>query len=337
MTKNTRIEAFAKLGEWMLDLDETSKSIVENAQYKNPWYTPSHIHSQFVALGSNLTSDTLNQWLAEYTAPETNKTVGLILAGNLPLVGFHDILCTLIMGFTAQIKVSSDDAGLTTLVLNKLKEIQPAFNEKIQLVEKLTHFDLIIATGSNNSSRYFEYYFGKKPHIIRKNRNSIAVISGNETTDELKALGNDIFDYFGLGCRSVSKVFIPKDYNMATFFEAMESFSTIKDHFKYNNNYDYNKSIYLINKDKHFDNGFLLLKEDKAISSPLAVVFYEEYETTKEVETTLNAEHENIQCVVSSLDLQISSPLFSFGQSQCPALDDYADNVNTLKFLSENH
>ena len=204
------------------------------------------------------------------------------------------------------------------------------------MVDKLTDFDLVIATGSNNTARYFEYYFGQKPNIIRKNRNSIAVINGKETKEQLAALGNDIFDYFGLGCRSVSKIFIPKDYNIGTFFEPIEDRSSIRDHFKYNNNYDYNKSIYLINRDKHFDNGFLLLKEDKNIASPLAVVFYEEYENIQEVENFIKDKKENIQCVVSEESLQIDSPLFGLGGSQTPALDDYADGVNTLDFLAAN-
>ena len=336
MTNNERIKAFAKLGEWMLGLDQDTVWRIESTQNRNPWYTKENILKQFQALGQNLNEEKLQAWTAPYTVNETNKVVGLVLAGNIPLVGFHDVLSTLILGFTAQIKLSSDDAGLSTLVLNKLIEIEPRFQQQIQIVERLANFDLVIATGSNNTARYFEYYFGKKPHIIRKNRNSIAVLTGNETSDQLSNIGDDIFDYFGLGCRSVSKLFIPKDYPIATFFEAIEQYSSIRDHYKYNNNYDYNKSIYLVNGDKHYDNGFLLLKKDENIASPLAVVFYQEYESLSEVDEYINSRQENIQCVTSIAPLNIETPLFSLGGSQCPALDDYADGINTLQFLADN-
>ncbi|HAL51521.1 MAG TPA: acyl-CoA reductase, partial [Sphingobacterium sp.] len=278
----------------------------------------------------------LNHWLAPYPDLNSTRIVGLILAGNIPLVGFHDMLSVLISGFRAKIKVSSDDAGLTSYVLRLLKQIDPSFTDAFEIVDKLKDFDLVIATGSNNSSRYFDYYFGTKPHIIRRNRNSVAIIGGQESPDQLESLGPDIFDYFGLGCRSVSKLFIPKDYPIAHFFEGIAAFNNVTEHFKYNNNYDYNKSIYLINGDKHFDNGFLLLKEDERTASPLAVVYYETYETLAEVENKLQLAQENIQCVVSEIALNVPSPVFRFGESQCPALDDFADGVNTLDFLFAN-
>jgi len=336
LTKIERIKALTKLGEWMKNLDENTLSFLHSLHYKNPWYTNDNVLKQFAVIGESLSQEKLTEWVSEYPAPDNTKIVGLVLAGNLPLVGFHDILSTLIMGFNAQIKTSSDDAGLTTYVLNKLIEIDSNFEHKINLVDKLQDFDLVIATGSNNSARYFEFYFGKKPNIIRKNRNSVAVISGNESPEELAELGKDIFDYFGLGCRSVSKLFIPKDYPISTFFEAIEKYNPIKEHFKYNNNYDYNKSIYLINGDKHFDNGFLLLKEDTNIASPLAVVFYEEYTSLDTLEKELNANKEHIQCIVSTSPLQVDIPVFALGQSQSPALADYADGVNTLEFLANN-
>jgi hypothetical protein len=336
LTKNDRIKAFAQLGEWMLHLDQNTLWRMESIQNRNPWYTKENILKQFQTLGSNLNEEKLQLWTAPYNVNETNKIVGLVLAGNIPLVGFHDLLSTLILGFTAQIKLSSDDADLSTIILNKLIEIEPRFQHQIQIVERLTNFDLVIATGSNNTARYFEYYFGKKPHIIRKNRNSIAVLIGEESNGQLSKLGDDIFDYFGLGCRSVSKLFIPKDYPIATFYEAIEQYSPIRDHYKYNNNYDYNKSIYLVNGDKHYDNGFLLLKKDENIASPLAVVFFQEYENLAEVEAYINARQESIQCVTSIAALDIQTPLFTLGGSQCPALDDYADGINTLQFLADN-
>lgn len=336
MTKQQRINAFVKLGELLKKQPEDLTQIIQLAQHKNPWYTPKNVERAIHAISSNLTEEKLNHWLRNYPDLESIKTVGLILAGNIPLVGFHDILCVLISGFKAKIKVSSDDAGLTTYVLNSLKQIEPAFEAAFEIVDKLKDFDLVIATGSNNTARYFDYYFGTKPHIIRRNRNSVAVITGQESPAEMEALGHDIFDYFGLGCRSVSKLFIPKDYAAAHFFEGIADFKDVSEHYKYNNNYDYNKSIYLINRDKHFDNGFLLLKQDQRTASPLSVVYYEEYNRLEDVENELNQQAENIQCVVTEVQLNIQSPVFHFGESQCPALDDYADGINTLDFLFAN-
>lgn len=336
MVKEKRIQAFHELGKFLASDDATIQALLASVSVKNAWYTPQFVKQQFEALASSLQVEKLTAWLKDYPEGESDKKVGLVLAGNLPLVGFHDILCVLITGFKAQIKTSSDDAGLTAFVLHKLMEIEPDFSKQIDLVDKLSDYDLVIATGSNNSARYFEHYFGKKPHIIRKNRNSVAVISGQESQDELTQLGHDIFDYFGLGCRSVSKVYIPADYDIHPFFEALESFSWIKDHLKYNNNYDFNKSIYLINKNAHFDNGFLLLKEDASLASPLAVVHFERYTDLIAVEQQLDAQEAEIQCVTSQLPLAIQVPLFPFGASQAPALDDYADRVNTLDFLRNN-
>src|SRR5690606_28586588 len=212
-------------------------------------------------------------------------------------------------------KVSSDDAGLTTFILNELIRIEPKFKNKINFVERLSNYDLIIATGSNNSARYFEYYFGKKPNIIRKNRNSLAVLSGQETKSDLINLGHDIFDYFGLGCRSVSQVFIPEKYDVSTLYEGLEEFQLIINHFKYSNNYDFNKSVYLINKNIHFDNGFLLLKEDPSLSSPLSVVHFQRYNDLKEVEDYLIANQNEIQCVTSEMELKTTIPTFPLGAS----------------------
>ncbi len=336
MTKQQRINAFVKLGELLEKQPEDLTQIIHLAQHKNPWYTLKNVEKAIHAISSNLTEEKLNHWLLNYPDLESTKTVGLILAGNIPLVGFHDILCVLISGFKAKIKVSSDDAGLTTYVLDRLKQIESAFESTFEIVDKLKDFDLVIATGSNNTARYFDYYFGSKPHIIRRNRNSVAIITGQESRAQLQALGHDIFDYFGLGCRSVSKLFIPKGYAVSHFFEGIADFNNITEHFKYTNNYDYNKSIYLINGDKHFDNGFLLLKQDQRTASPLSVVYYEEYDSLADVENELNQQAENIQCVVAEVQLNIQSALFHFGESQCPALDDYADGINTLDFLFAN-
>lgn len=336
MTQDTRIKALARLGNWMSNLNENDLSFIQQLHPKNPWYTSDNVLRQFAVLGNSLQEQQLTSWVKNYNTSESQKNVGLILAGNIPLVGFHDILSTIIMGFNAKIKVSSDDAGLTEYVLAKLIDLAPNFQEKIEFVEKLTDYDLVIATGSNNSSRYFEYYFGKKPHIIRKSRNAIAILDGEETKEELTDLGSDIFNYYGLGCRSVSKIYIPKNYPIKQLFESLEQYNEVKNNFKYNNNYDYNKSIYLINREKHYDNGFLLLKEDHKIASPLSVVFYEEYDQIENVLQHLTEIKEEIQCLVSSKELPIDIPVVHFGQSQFPKLDDYADNINTLDFLDKN-
>lgn len=335
MTQNKRIDAFVALGDFLRSMPQPLIDIIEKAATKNPWYTVENSKRQLAAISQNLTTDKLNAWLGEHEMADNSKKVGLILAGNIPLVGFHDILSVLIAGFVAQIKVSSDDAGLTPFILSSLISLEPAFKAKIELVERLQNFDLIIATGSDNSSRYFDYYFGKKPNIIRKNRNSVAILTGEESSSELLALGHDIFDYFGLGCRSVSKVYFPVGYDIARFFEGIEPHHEISNHYKFANNYDYNKSIYLINGDKHFDNGFLLAKQDERYTSPLAVVFYEEYSALNDLVAELEANKEKIQCIVTEATISSAIPTFPLGQGQSPALTDYADGVDTLAFLRQ--
>jgi len=333
LTKKQRIEAFAALGIFLQSGTHRLDEVLHAAAIKNPWYTVPNTQKQIAALAKNLEEDMLTDWLASYPDLNSDKSVGLILAGNIPLVGFQDILAVLISGFSAKIKLSSDDAGLTPFVINELLRIEPRFSSKIEVIDRLTDYDLIIATGSDNSSRYFEHYFGSKPHIIRKNRNSVAILTGEESTEELHNLGYDIFDYFGLGCRSVSKVFIPEGFQLTQFFEAIAPFEHVCDHYKYSNNYDYNKSIYLINGDKHFDNGFLLLKEDSRIASPLAVLFYETYCNLHDVKQSLQNQADKIQCIVSNGTIESTIPTFSLGGSQCPSLTDYADGVNVPAFL----
>ncbi|KGE12915.1 acyl-CoA reductase [Sphingobacterium deserti] len=333
MTKKQRIGAFAALGNFLQSETQRLEEVLHAAAIKNPWYTLPNSRKQITALASNLKEDALTEWLASYPDLNSDKSVGLILAGNIPLVGFQDILAVLISGFSAKIKLSSDDAGLTPFIIDELLRIEPRFASKIEVIDRLTDYDLIIATGSDNSSRYFEHYFGKKPHIIRKNRNAVAILTGTESKEELQRLGYDIFDYFGLGCRSVSKIFIPEGFQLSQFFEAIEPFEHVRDHFKYGNNYDYNKSIYLINGDKHFDNGFLLVKEDSRIASPLAVLFYETYRNLHDVEQALQEQADKIQCIVSNGTIESNIPTFSLGGSQCPALTDYADGVDVLEFL----
>ena len=332
LTSKQRIMAFLQLGHILQNPDEQLSSLIDSAKQYNAWFTPQSTAMAINAISEMLNQPDLDKWIdANTDEPVKMNAIGLILAGNIPLVGFHDILCVLASGNKALIKLSSQDKQLIPYILSKLSEIEPRFTEQFEFIERLKDFDAVIATGSNNTSRYFEYYFSKVPHIIRKNRNSIAVLNGNENREELKSLGQDIFDYFGLGCRNVSKIYVPKGYNFNAFFESIEEFKSVADHHKYNNNYDYNKSIFLVNMDKHLDNGFLLLKEDKQMASPLAVVYYQEYESIQEAERELLDNKEGIQCIVSRSDLSMN--VLPFGQSQRPGLWDYADGVDTMGFL----
>ena len=328
------IAAFSVLGEQLLNPGEQLSVIIDSEKQYNPWFTPENVLKAIHATGKMLNSSDLNNWLANYDVIDKSaKRVGLILAGNLPLVGFHDVLCVLVSGNFALIKASSQDARLIKHILEMLCAIEPAFAGRYKFVDRLENFDAVIATGSNNTSRYFDYYFGKVPNIIRKNRNSVAILTGDETAAQLHALGHDIFDYYGLGCRNVSKIFVPEGYNFNFFFESIEDFNPIIHHHKYNNNYGYNKSIFLVNSDKHFDNGFLLLKQDERLASPLAVLFYDFYNTMPTLQKQLEVMSENIQCMVTGAAFSSKNQVIKFGESQQPALWDYADNVDTMAFL----
>ncbi|MCJ8209874.1 acyl-CoA reductase [Mucilaginibacter sp. RS28] len=333
--KNHLIEIFTSLGRQLAEPDETLSAVIRNESFHNAWFTPENVKHSVRAIGHMLNTEDLQKWLSNYkTGASYPKRVGLILAGNIPMVGFHDILCVLATGNIALIKLSSQDSRLIRHVMQMLIEIEPELKNQIIFTDRLQDFDAIIATGSNNTSRYFDYYFGKVPNIIRKNRNSIGVLSGYETDAELNLLGHDIFDYYGLGCRNVSSLLVPEGYDFTKFFEAIESFHPIINHHKYHNNYDYNKAIYLVNKQHHLDNGFLLLKQDEKLASQLAVLFYQTYATLDEAVNKLNAHAEEIQCVVTQMQLDVKSQLVGFGQSQAPKLWDYADGVDTMQFLS---
>lgn len=335
LTSNQRIIAFEALSHILVQPNEQLSALISAAHQYNAWFTPQSAQMAVRAIAGMLNKRDLEKWLQNESGnAELNmRSIGLILAGNIPIVGFHDILCVLASGHKALIKLSSQDQKFIPYILEKLIEIEPAFERQISFIDRLKDFDAVIATGSNNTSRYFDYYFSKVPHIIRKNRNSVAVLNGRESREDLKALGHDIFDYFGLGCRNVSKIYVPKGYDFRTFFESIEEFKAVADHHKYNNNYDYNKSIFLVNLDKHLDNGFLLLKEDSRFVSPLAVLYYEEYQSLEEVGLELIKNEDLIQAIVSNSELPLST--LPFGQSQCPGLFDYADGVDTMKFLRE--
>ncbi len=305
---------------------------INKAAHLNNWFTKDQLVFTFKSWSDALHKENIDNWTKAYDfSREPLKTVGLILAGNVPLVGFHDIISVLMSGNKAQIKLSSNDQNLIPFLLRYLVRIEPRFADRIQITkDPLQDFDAVIATGSNNTSRYFEYYFSKVPHIIRKNRHSVAVLNGNESPEDLKALGEDIFRYYGLGCRNVSKIMVPHHYNFTPFFEAIFAFSDVIHYEKYAHNYDYNKAVFLMSNYQILDNGFLTIREDKSYASPISSVFYEYYDKLQEVETRLQTDQDKIQCIVSNGLIPHSIP---FGTTQMPQLWDYADHVDTIDFL----
>jgi len=337
------IDAFVKLGKYLTEFcqdcsqknpktDPGLKEVVARAGHHNGWFTEENILFSMEQWGNILSRPHINDWLSQYSfkSGENTKKVGVVMAGNIPLVGFHDFLCVLLSGNSILIKQSSNDKVLLPFLSDYLMEQEPSLADKIEFVdEKLENFDAVIATGSNNTSRYFEYYFGKKPNIIRKNRNSVAVLTGDETEEELEALGEDIFRYYGLGCRNVSKIFVPKGYNFDRLFQALYTYKDIIHQHKYANNYDYNKAVYLMSEFKILDNGFLILKEDQSLSSPISALFYSFYDDEASLELDLRRMEKQIQCVVSKKEGDIN-----FGQTQKPSLNDYADGIDTMEFLS---
>lgn len=305
---------------------------IETSVLHNAWFTRENVIFCIENWANALTENNLKKWLSKYNFTEKEpKTVALIMAGNIPLVGFHDFMCVLLSENKVLVKLSSNDKLLLPIVAQYLIAINPDFENYIAFSEeKLNNFNAVIATGSNNTARYFEYYFGNKPNIIRKNRNSVAVLTGNESKEMLEKLADDIFIYFGLGCRNVSKLFVPTGYNFDLFFNAIFNYKHLLEYQKYANNYDYNKAVFLMSLFPILDNGFITLKEDSGYSSPIASVFYEYYNDSNEVKIRLENDKEHIQCIVSNNIIENS---VAFGHTQKPNLWDYADNVDTMAFL----
>ncbi|MBZ0326216.1 MAG: acyl-CoA reductase [Altibacter sp.] len=340
-----RINAFTELGRFLgqfgLEHIKKQEGILQNdnffegmlqlldtAEHYNGWFTKKNVQFACKSWYEALSEKNMHRWVSQYTFSETKpKTVAIIMAGNVPLVGFHDFLSVLLTGNKVLVKLSSSDTQLLPFLANYLVAIEPAFKEAISFSEeKLVNFDAVIATGSNNTARYFDYYFGKYPHIIRKNRNSVAILTGSETSEQLEALANDVFRYFGLGCRNVSKIFVPQGYHFDAFFNGMYAWKEIINNNKYINNYDYNKAVYLMSNLDLLDNEFMLLKQDEAYASPIAVLFYEYYRDIETLTEKLRADSDQIQCIVSEDHIQ-------FGAAQSPQLWDYADGVDTVAFL----
>ncbi len=354
MTVNQRIDAFCALGGFLKQFSKENnalkqdslndffysdfKNLITQLPQYNPWFTENNVRLAITAIADCLNKSQLATFVNTYeqniTQDDHPQRVAVIMAGNIPLVGFHDFLCVLLSGNIFMGKLSSDDKYLLPFLSKILNHINPEFNSYIEFTEgQLKNMDAVIATGSNNTSRYFDYYFSKYPSIIRKNRNSVAVLTGNETTEELKNLGQDIFQYFGLGCRNVSKIFIPRGFKFDLFFESIIDFQDIINNNKYCNNYDYNRTIYLMsNEPGLLDNNFLILKESSAYASPIGVLFYEFYDDLASLNKKLVLDNGAMQCIVSSSS-EIQNSV-KFGQTQCPSLEDYADGIDTMQFLT---
>lgn len=330
--KQQNINNLVRLGE-LLSKTEQFNDIFEKAEQQNSWFTRANVIFAFKSWSDALSENNVKQWLSQYQLPQTTspKKILIIMAGNLPLVGLHDLLCVLVTGHKAIVKLSSNDCVLLPYLITQMKTFAPEWTEAVTFTDdKVTEYDAVIATGSNNTARYFEYYFGKKPHIIRKNRHSVAVLTGKETPEELFALGKDIFLYYGLGCRSISKLFVPKGYDFNLLFQAIYPYKDIIQEQKYANNYDYNKAVYLMSLFQLLENGFLLLKEDEHYGSPIATLFYEYYTDVASLKEKLTTDAEKIQCVVAH---NFTTEEVAFGETQIPQLWDYADGVDTLNFL----
>lgn len=346
MNLSQRINAIEQLGLELLNIsnDCPSKSL-QNAQNLhqlinelfcvNNWFTPNNVRFSIQTFGLSLKKENLEKWIKRYHFEEEKqpKTIGVVMAGNIPLAGFHDVLSVLISGNKILAKVSSSEGKLTKTISDLLIEIEPRFAENISFSDTLMkNCDAYIATGSNNTARYFEQYFKKYPHIIRHHRNAVAVLNGKESENEIEGLANDMFQYYGLGCRNVSKLLVPKGFDIESFAHRFDSWNTLNENAKYFHNYIYNKTIFLVNQEHFSDNGFLLLKNDQKWASPIAVVYYEEYENLENVHQLLLENQNNLQCVVSNYkEIKNAIP---FGKAQQPELWDYADNVDTIEFLN---
>lgn len=341
MERVDRIDAFARFGNHLVAYLEGTPSAVasrideaiEKSYQQNNWFTPVYSRKALEGIAQMLECEILTSWMMRYPLGKSSKKVACVMAGNIPLVGFHDMCCVLLAGHTFIGKLSSKDAELLPVLTDILCEINPEFQKQILFVNSLqgVDYDAVIATGSSNSARYFEQYFGGKPHIIRKGRSSIAILTGNETVQELEGLADDLFLYFGLGCRNVSKIYIPKGFDVRLLFPHFEKYAELHNHHKWMNNYDYNRSIMLVNQDNFYDTGFALFVENAPLLSPITVIHYEKYQSEDEISNIFHLFEDNLQCVVSKLRGQMFVPL---GKAQYPRIDDYADGVDTMKFLT---
>ena len=323
-----RVELLVKLGEYMLSNDEAWQEAKYRASVTNSWFLPEFIDLAAGNIATHfLQRGKLEDWLGKYDIPkgdQSSKSVGIVMAGNLPMVGFHDMLCVFVSGHCARIKLSSKDDVLIRHLAGKLVAWETGVSERIRFDTMLKGCDAYIATGSNNTSRYFDYYFAKYPHIIRRNRTSIAILTGREDPGDLEKLAEDVYQFFGLGCRNVTKLMVPEGYDFIPLLDAFSKYHYLADHNKYKNNYDYNLALYIMNKQYYMTNGSILLIESPSLFSPISQLNYEFYNDPGKLPDKMEAE--SIQCVVGS-------NFVPFGQAQVPPLADYADGVDTLNFL----
>ncbi len=334
MSLQKRISSFSELGRRINNLsDDEFSSLAEQVENNNNWFTPEQTKSALNGISRFLDEHTLKNWLQPYDIPDDvqAQSVGLLMAGNIPAVGFHDFMCVLLSGHEVHAKSSSSDQILIKWLATELTSIDPNLGSKIRFEEMLKGKDAYIATGSDNSARYFEYYFGKYPHIIRKNRTSVGILDGKENAADFQRLGHDIFQYFGLGCRNVSKLYLQNVDQLQDFLHAIEGFHFLTSHHKYLNNYDYNKSIYLVNGEPHLDNGFLLVKKSDLLVSPISVLYFETFTDQEDLQQKLQNQESKIQCIVSREGWYPGS--VRFGKSQLPEVSDYADHTDTMSFL----
>jgi len=346
MTLKQRQEAFVQLGLFInrhfsqnylpkeAKFHEDLNRIISIAFSYNGWFTAEETNRALQGIALMLEENQLAEFVKGVREPQTPKTVAVIMAGNIPAVGFHDMLCVLLSGHRILIKVSGDDPALIPFLAGMLIYYAPDFAPRINFSEaKLKDFDAVIATGSNNSSRHFEYYFGKYPHIIRKNRSSVAILNGSESTEELQELGKDIFHYYGLGCRNASKLYVPQGYNFNGFFEAIYPFGYVSENKKYYNNHEYHRAIYLLEAIPFLDNNFLMIRENTDLHAPTSVLYYEYYTDETGLVEKIKSQEENLQCILSNFEIQGLKTL-KLGTSQQPGIFDFADQVNTLDFLN---
>lgn len=330
MTLQTRIQILLRLREFFLASSDAWLECQERAYRENPWFIPEFITLSIQNIADKFLSEkALIEWINHYSIPETNsnpKNIGLVMAGNIPLVGFHDLLCCFISGHKTTIKPSSKDTVLIKFIIAEMTNWNPELSNWVQFAENLKGCDAYIATGSNNTSRYFEYYFGKYPHIIRKNRTSVAILDGSETTDELNALADDIQLYFGLGCRNITKIYVPEGYDFLPILNALRKYEHYMDFHKYKHNYDYHLAILIMSNRYYMNNDSIILTENIAAYSPVSQIHYEKYSDKQKLIEFLKG-NEEIQCV-------IGHGHFKFGTAQSPSLFDYADGVDTMQFLT---
>jgi hypothetical protein len=344
MDLKTRIDSFIRLGDLLSkypgdiddDILEPLREAARQSTIYNPWFTSENIRLAINGLGEMLQTEKIEKWLQPYPeinlVPAIQKTVSVVMAGNIPLAGFHDFLCVLITGNKILARLSSDDSRLLPAIAQLLTKFDASWSDQIAFTtERIEKFDAVIATGNNNTSRYFEYYFSKVPNIIRHNRNSLAITNGNESKQELEKLASDVMQYFGMGCRSVSKVYIPFNYDLKPLINALDRFSEMANHHKYRNNYDYQQSVFMLNRIPVVDTGYLLMTESAGLSSPISVLYYSYYDKIEDVIREIRNSASDIQCVVSNVDLAIET--VKPGEAQSPQLWDYADNIDTLKFI----